>query len=120
MAVRRVRIADRMAARTIVLGYSAKMPLVIENTTSLGTSAAVLEDLRTTGQASAALVYNEGSATMEGNFTLVESKLRMPVIIESETIDISVIHATGAIRAGNKKAAGDFYFLDTEQTPLLY
>ena len=118
-AVRRVRIADRMAARTIVLGYSAKMPLVIENTTSLGTSAAVLEDLRTTGQASAALVYNEGLATMDGNFKLAGSKLRMPVVIDSETINLPVIHATGAFRAGNKKAVGDFYFLDNRNNPLL-
>ncbi len=46
VAVRRIRASDRMTARAMVLGYNAKMPLVIENTTTLGTSAAVLEELR--------------------------------------------------------------------------
>src|SRR5215510_10816187 len=41
VAVRRISTADRMNARTLILGYSAKMPLVIPNTTTLGTSAAV-------------------------------------------------------------------------------
>ena len=59
VAVRRVQHGRPDDSAYDVLGYRVKMPLVIENTTWLGTSAAVLEDLRTTGQASAALVYNE-------------------------------------------------------------
>src|SRR3954453_1402844 len=42
VAVRRILLPDRMTARTLVLGYSAKMPLIMPNTTTLGTSAAVL------------------------------------------------------------------------------
>jgi len=119
VAVRRVRIADRMTARTIVLGYGVRMPLILENTTSLGTSEAVLEDLRTTGQASAALMYNEAQATMQGQLTLVDKGGKMPMIVEGETIQIPVVHATGAFRAGNKTAAGDFYFLSNKNNPLL-
>ena len=37
VAVRRILTSDRMTARTLVLGYSAKMPLIIPNTTTLGT-----------------------------------------------------------------------------------
>src|SRR5438552_3305613 len=54
-AARLIRAIDDMTARTIVLGFSPKMPPMIPNTTSLGTSAAVLNELRTTGQANAAL-----------------------------------------------------------------
>ena len=56
---------------------------------------------------------------MQGQLTLAESGLKMPMLIESETINIPVVHATGAFRTGNKKAAGDFYFLDNRNNPLL-
>ena len=42
-AVRRIIVADRASARTLVLGYNSIMPLVMPNTTTLGTSGAVLE-----------------------------------------------------------------------------
>ena len=40
VAVRRILVSDRMTARSMILGYNAKMPLIIENTTTLGTSTA--------------------------------------------------------------------------------
>ena len=44
-AVRRILVPDRESARVLVLGYNSKMPLVMPGTTTLGTSAAVLEEL---------------------------------------------------------------------------
>lgn len=118
VAVRRISVADRMTARTMVLGYSAKMPLVIPGTTTLGTSAAVLEELRSTGQAASNLMYNEGMATMPGTFTLVE-KTQMAVNLDGNPVNVPVIHATGSFQSGKQNAVGDFYFLDNKNDPLL-
>lgn len=119
VAVRRVLVADRMNARTLVLGYSPKMPLTIENTTVLGTSAAVLEELRSTGRAQSALMYNEAMATMQGEFTLAEKRVMMPVVIEGQLIQVPTVHAIGKFGGGNKRASGDFYFLDNKNNPIL-
>jgi outer membrane protein OmpA-like peptidoglycan-associated protein len=119
LAVRRVLAADRMTARTMVLGFGIKMPLIIEGTTALGTSAAVLEELRQTGQAGAALVYNEALATMLGRFTLAEKRVMLPVVVEGELIKVPAVHAVGSFADGKKKAAGDFYFLDNKNNPIL-
>jgi outer membrane protein OmpA-like peptidoglycan-associated protein len=120
VAVRRIRVADRATAQTIVLGYGPTMPLTIEDTTSLGTSTAVLDDLRSTGRASAALIYNAALATMPGQFTLAEKRVMMPVMIEGHIIQIPTVHAIGTFADGRKKAAGDFYFLDNRNNPILF
>jgi outer membrane protein OmpA-like peptidoglycan-associated protein len=118
VAIRRVRVSDRMTARTMVLGYNAKMPLVIENTTSLGTSAAVLEELRTTGQASSSLIYNTSLATIPGVFTHLETAT-MAININNQMLEVPVVHAKGEFRGGSQQASGDFYFLDNKNNPLL-
>lgn len=119
IAARRVRAGDRITARTLVLGYGIKMPLIIENTTSLGTSSNVLQELRTSGTASAALVYNAALATMQGEFTLAEKRVMMPVMIEDHLVSIPTVHAVGRFGDASKQAAGDFYFLDNKNNPLL-
>ena len=119
VAVRRILVSDRYNARTLVLGYSHKMPLIIENTTTLGTSASVLEELRTTGRAASMLMYNEAMATMPGEFTLAEKRVMIPVVVEGDLIQVPAVHAIGNFGAGNKRAAGDFYFLDNKNNPVL-
>src|SRR5262249_40604416 len=118
VAVRRISVADRMNARTLVLGYSAKMPLVIPNTTTLGTSGAVLEDLRSTGRAASNLVYNEALASMPGTFTMVE-KSTMPLNLDGNMESVPVVHAMGNFQSGKQQASGDFYFLDNKNNPML-
>lgn len=118
VAVRRIFVSDRMNARTLVLGYSAKMPLVIPNTTTLGTSAAVLEELRSSGQASSNLMYNAAMATMPGTFSLVE-KSQMSVNLDGNPVNVPVVHATGRFQDGRQSAVGDFYFLDNKNNPML-
>jgi hypothetical protein len=119
VAVRRVRVSDRMTAQALVLGYSTQMPLVIENTTVLGTSAAVLEELRSTGQASAALIYTSTLSSMQGKFTLVDENVKMPIDVGGEVIEVPAVHATGQFQDGRKSAAGDFYFLNNKNNPVL-
>lgn len=119
VAVRRIRTVDRMNARTLILGYNAKMPLIIENTTTLGISAAVLEELRSTGQASAGLIPDTSLRVMQGSYTLLEKNAKFSVRVGSDVINVPVIHATGRFADGKKTAVGDFYFLDNKNNPVL-
>lgn len=119
VAVRRVRMADRASARTMVLGFGSKMPLVIANTTALGTSTAVMESLRSTGVADVSLIYNDALATMPGRFKLVESRVMLPVQVGNQVTNVPAMHVTGAFGDRKKKAAGDFYFLDNKNNPVL-
>jgi outer membrane protein OmpA-like peptidoglycan-associated protein len=118
VAVRRILVSDRMAARSMILGYSAKMPLIIENTTTLGTSTAVLEELRTTGQATSNLIYTAELASMPGVFTLAE-KGKMSLNIDGHIENVPVIHAIGSFQSGKQNAKGDFWFLDNRNNPML-
>src|SRR3954452_12922449 len=45
-AIRRIRMIDRQDARTMILGYADDIPTMVPGTTTLGTSSAVLEELR--------------------------------------------------------------------------
>jgi outer membrane protein OmpA-like peptidoglycan-associated protein len=119
VAVRRILVSDRYNARTLVLGYSHKMPLIIEGTTTLGTSASVLEELRATGRASSNLMYNEAMATIPGEFTLAEKRVMLPVVVEGQLIQVPAVHAIGNFGAGKTRASGDFYFLDNKNNPVL-
>lgn len=92
-AVRRIRVIDRMQARALVLGFNSAIPLIIENTTTLGTSDEVLQELRTTGQASSALIYNTSLAQMPGMFTLAEKGIKMSVNFDGHMLDVPVVHA---------------------------
>ena len=118
VAVRRILVSDRQSARAMVLGYNAKMPLTIPNTTTLGTSSAVLEELRSTGQASSDLIYNASLASMPGVFRLVE-KSKMAIDINGHVENVPVVHATGRFQSGKQKASGDFWFLDNRNNPML-
>lgn len=119
VASRRIRVSDRSTARAMVLGYGPKMPLVIENTTSLGTSTTVLDELRSTGKASAALVYNSALAVMQGQFALAASDLKMSILVDGQPQQVPVVHATGKFANGKAKATGDFYFLNNRNNPIL-
>ena len=118
-AKRRLMIADRSTARTLVLGYAKKMPLVIPNTTSLGTSAAVLDELRKSGRAASAIIYNDALHTMQGQFTLAEPRVMMKIVVDENEVDVPTVHARGQFSDGPKTAQGDFYFLDNRNNPIL-
>ena len=118
VALRRIRAVDRQNARTLVLGYNAKMPLIIEDTTTLGTSTSVLEELRSTGQARMGLIPDTSLNVMQGQLQLV-GKMKMNVTVADQQVPIPIIHATGQFSGGKKQAQGDLYFLDNRNNPLL-
>ena len=118
-AVRRILVQDRADARVMVLGYNAKMPLVMERTTTLGTSAAVLEELRTAGRARASIIYDAALNSVDGEFTLVDANAKFPIQVGNEMTEVPAIVATGRFEGKSKTAKGTFTFLNNKNNPVL-
>jgi len=118
-AVRRIMVADRATARTLVLGYNAMMPLVMPDTTTLGTSAAILEQLRSTGSAPSSIIYDAALNRVDGQFTLVDPKARFSVQLGDQVVDVPAITATGTFKGRSKSATGTFTFLNNKNNPVL-
>ena len=119
VASRRILLADRATASTLVLGYAAKMPQVIPEATSLGLSSAQLRELRSTGQTAMSIIYDTSLARMPGRLSLVAQGIRMPVLVGGESIEVPVLHARGEYGTGRNQAHGDLYVLDNQHNPLL-
>ncbi len=63
-------------------------------TTTLGVSTAVLDQLKSTGQAQIALVYDTAGSTMNGVLQMIEAT-RVPLILEGDQQTVPAIHARG-------------------------
>lgn len=116
---RDIRIADRETARTYVLGYAQNMPQTIPGTTSLGISGAALVELRTTGRTALSLIYDAKMSKIDGELTLTEKDIRIPLLIEDQLVQVPAVRAVGTFVAGDKRGAGDFYFLDNKNNPMM-
>lgn len=118
VVTRHVRADDRAGAGAFVLGFAKGMRQELPGTTSLGLSAAVLEQLRTTGQAPLAVIYNAAGDTLPGTLTLVNKDAKVPVLVENQLVSLKTLHARGDFQAGNRQGSGDFYFLNNRKNPL--
>jgi len=118
-AVRRLFVSDRMTARTLILGFNSDMPMEIRNTTTLGTSAAILEELRTTGRAASALAYDNRLSTIQGEFTLVDANAKFPIHLEDRVVEVPALIANGMFQGNSRQANGKFIFLNNKNNPLL-
>jgi outer membrane protein OmpA-like peptidoglycan-associated protein len=118
-AVRRIQVADRATARTLVLGYNSAMPLVMPDTTTLGTSTAVLEQLRTTGSAPSSIIYDAALNRVDGQFMLLDPKAKFSVQLGDQVVDVPAITATGSFKGRSKSATGTFTFLNNKNNPIL-
>lgn len=117
--VRDVRMQDMRNSSTYVLGYSAKMPKVIEGTTSLGISGASLEELRTSGKTKLSIIYDETGAKLDGELVLTEKSVKLQLMIEDKLVPTNAVRATGIFGVAPREAKGDFYFLDNKNNPLM-
>jgi outer membrane protein OmpA-like peptidoglycan-associated protein len=117
-AQRQQLVADRQMARVFVTGYSPKLPVVMPGTTTLGVSTAVLEDLRATGQAQIALVYDTAGSSMNGVMQLIE-RTRVPVILEGEQKMVPALHTRGSFGKGRVSATGEFFILENRNNPVM-
>ena len=116
---RTIRITDRQSSKNYVLGYAADMPLEIAGTTSLGISGASLVELRTTGKTALSLTYDAKLSKIDGQLTLVQKDIKIPVLVEDQLVQVPAIHASGTFSAGSTTGTGDFYFLDNKNNPLM-
>ena len=119
IARRKIRQADRIGARNYLIGFATGLPNIIPGTTSLGVSAVVLEDLRVGGRADLALVYDTSLTPMPGALEVVESDIKVPVLVESTVVQAPVVRAVGKFRLGKRSATGDFLFLNNKDRPIL-
>lgn len=110
---------DRQDASSYVLGYEADMPIVIPGTTSLGISARVLSELRSSGTARLTLIYSHKLASIECILTRVSNRVMMPLIVEDRIAEIPSLHARAQCGEGARTASGDFYFANDLNQPLL-
>jgi outer membrane protein OmpA-like peptidoglycan-associated protein len=126
---RSVTTQDLASAKMYEQQFYAKLPEAIPGTTAIGTSKAVLQDLKTKGQAEIAIfIAYVGEPTLKpGDFwNLFNNKMvatikrvepqpvMLPVIVNDVATQLPAIHATGNFQ-GDKT---EFYFLDDPANPL--
>ena len=118
VAQRLVRAGDRRVARTYLIGFDPSVPRVVVNTTSLGISSAALDELRSRGETQVNLMYDRKLSTIPGILRLVNDGARMPVMIESQIVNVPVLIARGSFQRGNRSGTGYFYFLSDVNNPV--
>ena len=101
-AQRLVRSVDRRGASTYLIGFDPSVPRVVPNTTSLGVSSALLNELRTRGSAPVSLMYDRKLSTIPGVLTVVNDNSRMPVMVENQIVNMPVLIARGSVQQGNR------------------
>lgn len=119
MVSREIRMSDRMNAQTYVLGYAPRMPTLIEGTTSLGLSAAVLDKLRSTGRAELTLIH---SAQLDRIDCLLEATgvdVKVPIIIDDRVAEIPTVQANATCGSGPRQGSGTLIFANDVNNPLL-
>jgi hypothetical protein len=102
-ARRNIRMADRQSSQTYVLGYAANMPLIMPNTTSLGISGTSLVELRDTGKTPLSLIYEAKLSRIDGQLTLIEKDIRLPLIIDDQVVEVPVVHASGTFTGAGRQ-----------------
>ncbi len=111
-------MTDRAAARTLILGYNKQMPLVIDNTTTLGTSTAVLDDLRKGGNCTPGSHRRHVTAANARRNQSRDQK-KMEIMVAGSLASIPVIEVNGRFGTKRQTAQGTLYFLDNRNNPLL-
>lgn len=119
VAVRRIRSIDRAQARTLVLGFNAKMPLVIEDTVTIGASTVIMDDLRASGRARMDLIPDTGLQPMAGSVSLVRNGFRLPMMVAGQAVTVPATEVSGSFRDGRRRAEGSLIFLANRNNPVL-
>ena len=118
-ATRNILVGDRQSSNVYVLGFAKTMPAVIPGTTSLGISAASLNELRDAGVTNLSLAYDANLNKVSGQLKVVERSVRIPLLVENQAVDAPALHAAGEFGTGKKTAKADFFFLDNKNNPMM-
>jgi outer membrane protein OmpA-like peptidoglycan-associated protein len=116
---RRVLSVDSRSARTYLIGFDRRVPLMVQGTTSLGISNDILKELRATGRARVALMHDIKLNTIPGELIMKRDNIRLPVLVENQVVNLPAVHAKGVFQQGNRSGTGDFYFLSDKNRPVL-
>jgi outer membrane protein OmpA-like peptidoglycan-associated protein len=117
-ANRVVRAIDAQTAKTYLIGFDPRVPLVVPGTTSLGLSSTALQQLRTAGSTSINLMYDTKLSTIPGVLTLVNDNAKLPVLVENQIVNMPVLAARGVFQKGNRTGTGYFFFLSDVKNPV--
>ena len=116
-ATRTLLIADRQKSSTYVIGFADFHAGHNSQHDIAWDFAASLLELRNTGQTNLSLAYDANLNTLAGQLSVVEKSIKIPLIVESQSIQVPAIHVTGVFGQGNKTASADLYFLDNKNNP---
>jgi len=116
---RDILIADRQNGPAYVLGYSPRMPTIIEGSTSLGISATVLERLRSTGSTPLTLIYSEKLDRIDCEVRATAVDVRVPMIIEDRVAEIPAVVAQANCGGGDRRGSGTLVFANDVNNPIL-
>jgi outer membrane protein OmpA-like peptidoglycan-associated protein len=123
--VRKVLAEDQRHARVMRNRYNSVDPEAFAGTTP-GISAAVLDELKTSGRASLTLIQVRmvfGMA-MERPFVGTVTRVgtgpsTLAVLVNGRKVELPVVHAKGPVSAGGKTEQLEFQVLDNPELPLL-
>ncbi len=76
-------------------------------------------ELRNTGKTPISLIYDAKLSQIEGQLTLIEKDIRVPLIIDDQVVQVPVVHASGTFTGAGRSGTGDFYFLDNKNNPMM-
>lgn len=127
---RAVRRADLESAHLYLQEFSPELPDVVPETTALGTSAAVLNALKTTGETKMGIfiAFSQNKPSLDrtqhpnvyDNAMVVpvqrvgSQPVMMPVLVNDTVVELPAIHAQGDF-FGDK---AEFFFLDDPANPI--
>lgn len=116
---RDILIKDRKDARMYVLGYAKRMPKLIEGSTSMGISQAVLQDLRRTGGAVLTLIYSDQLDRIDCQLSTKGVDIKVPVMFQNDVIQVQAIQAAAVCGSGGKTGNGQLVFANDLANPIL-
>jgi outer membrane protein OmpA-like peptidoglycan-associated protein len=127
---RTIRREDLTSAKLYQQQFSGELPETIPETTAIGTSAAILKTLKSTGEAEMGIfiAYSQPKPSLDRNVhpnvydnqmvtriaRVGTQPVMMPVIVNDVRVELPTIHARGDF-FGDKS---EFFFLDDERNPL--
>jgi outer membrane protein OmpA-like peptidoglycan-associated protein len=114
---RTITYADLDSSRHYQARYGGNYPDLIANTTGIGTSKVVLNELKTRGRAEFSCCFLEqyDNERLSGTLRVIEPRrVLMQVIVNDQRVQLPAIRAAG--RLGNKDT--EFYFLDDPANPI--
>lgn len=116
---RKVRRSDLASAPLQILGFHSTDPPVIDGSTSLGPSRAVVGALLKEGRSAFSFRNFVGQPLVSG--TLVRDEqgpIAFPVLINGRRVELAAIRATGQMSAGAGSRPFELVVLDDPQHPL--